>query len=274
MRGFALALAAAAAAFPGSADAGFPITTRMTCPIGGAPFDFTTTTALTTFGERPDGKPFASWGMPVQLPECPDNGLVLYNEAFDAAEVERLRALVASPDYQALRAGHGQYYRAAWLMRRMGAGEEAVLAMLVEATWEADDNPALRRRYLEELASGASALPAPATLHALVIRARGINALRELGRFDEARALFAATPLERFRAPLSPAVRGDLEDGEAKEQRRALMRYFSNIRRVVARRDASLLPPDMIGRRGRRWLCGNPDDHIPAEAAFCARRTG
>jgi hypothetical protein len=136
-------------------------------------------------------------------------------------------------------------------------------------------NPALRRRYLEALASGAAALPAPATLHALTIRARGINALRELGRFGEAEALLAATPLGRFRAPLSPAVRGDLQDWQAKEQRRALMRYFAGIRRVVARRDASLMPADMIGRRARRRLCGAvPEERSPAEASFCARRAG
>jgi hypothetical protein len=113
----------------------------MTCPVGGAQFDYTSTAAYSTFGERPDGRPIASWGMPVELPECPDNGLVMYEREFDAAQVERLRALVDSPDYQALRAEHGQYYRAAWLMRRMGAGEEAVLAMLIGASWEAEAIP-------------------------------------------------------------------------------------------------------------------------------------
>ncbi len=101
MRHLFLALAAALAA-AGPASAGKPVTETMTCPIGGGSFTFTTAASYSTYGERPDGRPFGSWTFPLALPECPDNGLVLYKE-YTAEEVAKLEPLVASEAYQALR---------------------------------------------------------------------------------------------------------------------------------------------------------------------------
>ena len=41
-----------------AAVAGFPVTEERTCPIGGERFSFTTTASYSTWGARPDGKPF------------------------------------------------------------------------------------------------------------------------------------------------------------------------------------------------------------------------
>lgn len=60
-------VAAAAAALP--AAAGIPVRQRMTCPIGGEAFTYNTTASYTTFGSRPDGKPYGSWIFPLALPE-------------------------------------------------------------------------------------------------------------------------------------------------------------------------------------------------------------
>ena len=98
-----LIFAAALAATPlVPVGAGMPVTRDMTCPIGGGAFKFTTTPSYTSFGTRPDGKPFGSWTFPLALPECPDNGLVLYKE-YTPEEVARIEPLVASEAYQALR---------------------------------------------------------------------------------------------------------------------------------------------------------------------------
>jgi hypothetical protein len=109
-------------------------------------------------GERPDGKPFGSWTFPLALPECPDNGLVLYKD-YTPEEVAKLEPLVASEAYQALRKEDTPYYRAYWLMKEMGVGPERYLWALLQASWEAEAKPELRKRYLTELAEASAAVP-------------------------------------------------------------------------------------------------------------------
>jgi hypothetical protein len=71
----------------------------MTCPIGGKAFTFNTTSSHSSWGARPDGKPYGSWAFPLALPECPDNGLVLFKD-YTPEEVAKLEPIVASEAYQ------------------------------------------------------------------------------------------------------------------------------------------------------------------------------
>lgn len=232
-----LLLSAALLVLPAApALAGTPVTQRMTCPIGGEGFDFNTTASYSIFGSRPDGKPFGSWTFPLNLPECPSNGLILYKETFEPAELTRLGALIGSPGYRALRGGDTQYYRLSWLLREMGAPRPDVVWALVRATWEPADDSPLRARYLGELAASAAADPgAPADPAGFAIRAYQINALRELGRFDEAVALLARTPL----GPLGPEA--GLPDREAR-QRSGWLEHYGKLEALLARRDRSADP--------------------------------
>ena len=52
---------------------------------------------------------------PRPLPTCPKDGFVVFKEQFTAEEQDRLRAIVASKEYQSLRATESDYYVAAWL---------------------------------------------------------------------------------------------------------------------------------------------------------------
>ncbi|HYI49844.1 MAG TPA: hypothetical protein VEX35_15405 [Allosphingosinicella sp.] len=232
-----LLLAAALLAAPaGPAVAGFPVTRQMTCPIGGERFDFTTTASYTTFGARPDGKPFGSWTFPLELPECPGNGLIVYQDTFEPAELTRLGALIETPAYRALRGGDTSYYRLSWLLREMGAPWEQVTWALIQATWQPADDSPLRARYLGELAAAAAAkADAPTDLPGYGLRAYGINALRELGRFEEAGALLSRTPL----APLRPG--GGLPGAEERE-RSGWLEHFTKLEALLARRDRSADP--------------------------------
>lgn len=236
MRPFLIAAAALVALAPPSPGrAGTPVTEKMTCPIGGAEFDFATTASYSTFGERPDGKPFGSWTFPLALPECPDNGLVLYKD-YEAEEVTKLEPLVASEAYQALRRSDTQYYRAYWLMKEMGVGPERHLWALLQASWEADGKPELRARYLAELAEASGAVePKPDDLNWIGMEGRSINALRELGRFDEALARLDKLPLATL-------------DAATDEKRKHWAAYFREIRPLIERRDASPEPFEMIPR--------------------------
>lgn len=239
-------LAAVLFASHGAAFAGFPVTERMTCPIGGERFEFVTTASYSTFGARPDGKPYGSWTFPLALPECPGNGLIVY-KAFDRGELRRLEAIIVTDSYRALRSGNDvQYYRLARLLREMGAPPAEHLGALVQAGWEAELGTPLRTRYLGEFAEGMAALPAePADLSEFAMRGRWINALRELGRFDEAGALLARTQLE----PLRAAAAGEPRNLQG------WLDYYAMMRTLIERRDSSAEPLDFLSREEAAARC-------------------
>ena len=266
MRNPFIAAAVAALAFAaGPAGAGRPVTETMTCPIGGGSFSFTTTASYSTYGERPDGKPYGSWTFPLALPECPDNGLVLYKE-YTPDEVARLEPLVASEAYRALRKEDTAYYRAYWLMKAMDLGPERYLWALLQASWEAQDKPELRKRYLAELAEASAAVPPrPEDLIWIGMEGRAINALRELGRFDEATARLAKVPLAGL------AAAGDTPEAKS---RRGWHSFFTAIRPVIERRDSSIEPLDMLPRSVAFGRClDQADKQSEVDKAFCAKES-
>lgn len=260
-----LFLAAAFALGAAPASAGKPVTETMTCPIGGGSFSFTTSASYSTYGERPDGKPYGSWTFPLALPECPANGLVLYKQ-YTPEEVAKLEPLVASEAYQALRKEDTPYYRAYWLMKAMGLGPERYLWALLQASWEAQDKPELRKRYLAELAEASAAVPArPEDLNWIGMEGRAINALRELGRFDEASARLAKVPL----AGLNSA--GDSADSKT---RRGWYSFFTAMKPVIERKDSSIEPLDMLPRSVAFGRCLDQADKLgEADKAFCTKES-
>jgi hypothetical protein len=261
-----LVLAALAA---GTASAAVPAPRTMTCPVGGASFTYRPAAPSVPTGERPDGRPYATGVVPSPLPECPDNGLILYKD-YEPDEVAKLEPLVASDAYQALRKEDVPYYRAYWLMKAMGIGPEDYLYVLLQASWQADDRPELRKKYLAELADVSAKVPArPKDLNWIGMEGRAVNALRELGRFDEATARLAKVPLTALNvaapAPLdsSPAAR----DARV---RRAWLAYFKAMKPVVARKDASVDPFDLLGRGVALGRCLDvPDALDAAQKAWC-----
>jgi hypothetical protein len=242
----------------------------MTCPIGGGTFDYAAPASTSAFVSRPDGKPYGT-AAPTALPECPDNGLILYKD-YDEGEVAKLKPLVASDEYQALRKDGGQYYRAYWLMRKMGLGPEDYLWALLQASWEAEGKPELRTRYLTELAEQSAKVPAaPADINWIGMEARSINALRELGRFDEAAARLQKVPLAGLDVQI-PAGRDVSQQAvdEAKVKR-AWLTFFQGLKGAVARRDKRMEPFDLVPRSIALGYCIEPPAS-PLEAsdqAYC-----
>ena len=177
------ALAAQAAPAGRAAPAALaPVT--IACPVGGKEFQFRPPGRAPATGARPDGKPYSAATAPAPLPECPDNGLVLFKE-YTAEEAAKLEPLVASDAYKALLKTDTSYYRAHWLMREMGLEAKDYLFVLLQAAWQADGNPELRARYLAEFAEGTAKLERrPADINWIGMEGRAVNALRELGRFD------------------------------------------------------------------------------------------
>ncbi|HEX6376611.1 MAG TPA: hypothetical protein VFZ91_12930 [Allosphingosinicella sp.] len=275
MRILFLTAAAAAWVLPlAAAPAGMPVTETLTCPIGGGSFAFTTTASYSTYGERPDGKPFGSWTFPLALPECPDNGLVLYKD-YTPEEVAKLEPLIASEAYQALRKEDTPYYRAYWLMKEMGLGPERYLWALLQASWEADAKPELRKRYLAELADASAAVPPrPGDLNWIGMEGRAVNALRELGRFDEALARLDRVPVAGLDVEM-PAGSGAPEEAIAQARaRRGWHSFFTAIKSAIERRDSSIEPLDMLPRSVALGRCLDEADSLgEAGRAFCERES-
>jgi len=223
-----------------------PVTRQMTCPVGGGSFSYTRPAPQSVPGTRPDGRPYGA-AAPPALPECPDNGLVLYKE-YTPEEVTKLEPLIVSPAYAAMRESDTQYYRAYWLMKEMGVAPEDYLWVLLQASWQADGKPELRARYLGELVEASAKVPPdPASLNWVGMEAQAINALRELGRFDEARSridMVALQPLD-VRIPTGAATDPAVQEAR---KRRTWLSFLKTLKTVIERKDSSLEPLELIPR--------------------------
>ncbi|HZG10354.1 MAG TPA: hypothetical protein VEZ70_15395 [Allosphingosinicella sp.] len=274
MRTFLLHFTIAAAAgaplllVPAPASAATPVSRQMTCPVGGAPFTFTTVDSPSTWGARPDGKPYGSSVFPLALPECPDNGLVLFKD-YEPAEVTKLEPIIASDAYQALR-GEVPYYRAWWLMKELGAAPDSALYVLLQASWQAPSGSEQRARYLAAFAEESAKRPArPKDLNWIGMEGRAGNALRELGRFDEASARLAKVPLASLDVAAPAAEDRGAKANDARV-RRGWREYFRDLDAAIARKDATLEPFDMLPRREWVGRCVANKGLSPAQATFCA----
>jgi hypothetical protein len=262
MRRAAIALIMAAWAMP--ASAGFPVEIEMTCPVGGETFTHITTGSYSTFGQRPDGKPYGSWVFPLALPECPSNALVLYRD-FKPDELPKLTTLVLSPEYQALKS-ETPYFRAAWLAERMDSGDQFAGAfLLLSATWEADWDPAIKSRYQRAFATAASSKPVdPLNSDSLFLRYRLANAYRELGEFAAASAALDTLPLHALDVALPTGNDSSYEAEEDARSRRFLLEAIPLMREVIAAGDRSPEPLELMADDYVASVCA---DMIAADAS-------
>lgn len=236
-----------------------PYETYRVCPIGEETFPHVSPRSYTTWGQRPDGKPYGDWDFPVAPPVCPGNGLVMFR-AFKPAELRALEPLIASDEYRAMAERETPHYRAAWLAGKLDPKGYERARLLLSATWEADGDADLRARYQREFIEAVAALPFhKLRLEWFQLQGRAINARRELGRFDEAEARLRALPMASLR----------YAQGErAAETRAGLREYLAKLEAVIARKDASAEPVDMIPLEAAVRRCLAAAD---APAAMCER---
>jgi hypothetical protein len=264
---------AGAAALPAPAWSQGSARQTMTCPIGGASFDYAVPVQTLPLGERPDGKPYGV-PAPTPLPECPSNGLILYKD-YTPAEVAKLKPLVGSDAYQAMRKSDTQYYRAYWLMKEMEVPPPLQLLALLQAGWEAEGKPKLRERYLAEFAEASAKVePRPTDLRWIGMEARAVNALRELGRFDEARARLDKIPVKSLDVPEVEGLPTDKKVGEARVKR-AWFAFLSAMGPAIERKDSSLEPFDLLPRSLALGRCLDDGPKLAeAQKGFCEKEKG
>jgi hypothetical protein len=254
------------------ASAGTPYQEDVTCPIGGEKFEHTFTGSYSTFGARPDGKPYGSWIFPMPIPVCPSNKLPIYDE-FTKEQLTQLEPLVASAEFKAV-GKETPYYRAAWLMERTGKPAADVARMIVRASWEADGNLPLKRRYQEEYTAKLAALPKGGKASEwLWLKARAANGLRELARFPEAVAqadsLIAEARLALAEAQKNRAGISSGDEDEAKSLDHLLV-YLGMLRGVAADSNPSAEPVSMLPPMVARSLCKENSESLNAsDKAAC-----
>lgn len=256
-------------AVPTPAGAWLGAITRTTCPVGGEAFTYMETGSQSVWGMRPDGRAFGSGPFPATLPVCPTSRLPMYRD-FTPEEVARLPALMDTPEFRVMRIADTPYYMAAWLEARLAPGSEEEAELLLRASWETDDNPNRKARYQEAFIAAARAMkPRPDDIEWVLIQIRAANALRELGRFDEATRALRAVP---------KAALGDPSLTEA--QRRGWREHLATLEGLMVRRDAAsepldAIPPAMAAHRCRQAKeTGAPRDPLcrtPKIAAEIAR---
>lgn len=225
----------------------------MTCPVGGESFSGWQSGAYSTYGERPDGRPYSYLPFPFPVPECPTNHLVVF-DSFSDADKAALAKLIATPAYARLVAnGETPHYRAFWLATRLGRSDGDALGWLNAALWaetpgrlEGPDRPesrARRARYAAEFVQRVRQLPAETSAKdRLWLTARAANLLRQMGDFQAAEAM--------RRDALSLLGQPGVGDGWDW--------YLGKLAPVIARHDASVEPLDMIPAREAARYCEKP----------------
>ena len=216
---------------------------EMTCPVGGERFSVWRATMYSTYGERPDGRPYSYLPFPFPLPECPGNKLIAFDD-FSAAETAALAGIIATPAYRRLTDTETTYYRAYWLADKLARPKPQALGLLLSAIWQVTpgemsdanlaNNGAQLKRYQDIFITEARQLGGTVAAQDRVwLESRAANAARQMARFGEA---------ERLRQQAEKTLADVAE-------KRGWDMYLAKLKIVIAREDASIEPFDMIPKR-------------------------
>lgn len=232
------------------ARAGFPVSEQVTCAVGGEEFTFTTTGSYSTFGARPDGKPYGSWVFPLPMPDCPGNGLVMYRD-FSPEEITVLESYIASAAFAAIRQ-ESSYYRAARIAGQLEAADDlSPLWLLMRAGWQVDGDNAAKARYQREFAEGVAALSGDASsANRVTLTFRAANAWRELGEFDR-----AGEVLSGIADPAAATFESDTSERQQQNWREWLARDIPRLGELIAQKNAESEPVAMIPDTQAAFRC-------------------
>jgi hypothetical protein len=313
-----LALAAPALAFVVQAEAAESETSetaaseygpkRFMCPVGGEQFEQNVGWIGYPLAARPDGGVLGSELTDMMIPECPGNGLVMVpkhdGEADDedafapysSEELAMLPALAASPEYQELRK-EARYYRLYWIGKKLGRPPAQQLHLLQHISYIAGP-PEQQRRYLQFFVDETDAILAggqpdkpdkpdktdkPDKIVQLRFHYYVANALRQLGRFDEARTRIAKidADVRTLRAgrtaqpPANPHFEDDYGDGgEPPEE--GIASVAQELLKAIDASDTDKHPVSMMSDKVANSICNSVDDDYPPATELtksnCAKR--
>jgi hypothetical protein len=167
---------------------------QLTCPYDGTQFTETWATVM-PYDVFLHGDPVP--GLFWRTASCPTDGFPFFKENFSDEELTRLKPLVLSDEFQAMRKTDAYSYRVLWLVERLGPVERAArIGYLFHAIWEARRShpkfsayatqllPLLQQERAERLAAGKPEIEREDLYYG--------DLLRQLGRFEEARSHFSS----------------------------------------------------------------------------------
>jgi hypothetical protein len=221
---FPLALAVAVMLVSLRSAASVVLPHDVVCPIGGAVFTTYSAMSGTQTGQYLDFKPWGRVIAPSPLPQCPDNGFVVYKERFSAAELARLQPYVLSDQYRALIKTETPYYLAAKLQEQASEDIRAIAGTLLRATWEAEDASRYARYAAAALNAYEQALRnyGPHNPERIQMELIAGELERRQGRFAEARRRLLALErreLGRLELPYSAILQQQLRLIDARDAR-------------------------------------------------------
>lgn len=231
---------------------------EVTCPIGGETFSMRPMASTSYWGQRPDGMRYGPNPVP-SIPECPENGLLLFKD-FSDRELRLLAEAVASEEWERLRAEETQRYRQYWLLRVIDAPPLDVAAALLQATWLPDNRGGMRPRYMKEFVNFMATFPLDDESFWLHLRAA--NALRDLGRFEEAAAIVEQLASAPARPPRAGAQQLEFVD-----------EFLVELRKLIVERNAAIEPANLtVGDNAIARRCASADPPLTtSELPVCAR---
>lgn len=261
-----------------------------TCPLGGEQFQQVLAFPHYPLVTFPDGSHIGDQWIDTQIPECPGNGLLLLpavaaTEARDesgergegdplllyhtytAEELAQLPALLADPEWQALR-GQTRSLRAWWLATRLGRPARDRFSLLQWAGWgsEGEDQRSTALAAITTHMPGLIDAMDLSDEQRAFVRYYVINAYRERGLFDEALALLDA--VENETPGVSMPVDPDSIYGPGD--------YASPMRMAIAARDTDRYAIDLLSDNMASRLCSSEssfaDMRGPNAPARCAAR--
>lgn len=264
-----------------------------TCPLGGERWSQPTGFPHLELVTFPDGSHLGDEWVDTQIPECPENGLLLLPDqaaseaqersrdedapllvyhTYTADELARLPTLLASTQWQAL-AGQTRSLKAYWLATWLDRPVRDRFSLLQWAGW-GSETPEQRTTVLTTMVEQMPGLierldlgeDENATYRRGFLRYYVINALRELGRFDEALALMAEVEAAAPGVPMADdpdAIFGPSE-------------FADPMRRAIAAGDTDRFAIDLLTDTMASRICGDSDSFAhyrgPHAKARCAAR--
>lgn len=231
---------------------------KMKCPIGKETFKADQVGSYTTFGQRPDGKPYGTLSV-VPIPECPSNGFPMFEETFSKEAIAVLTPIVTGAAFQASRQSETQHYRVWMLQKALGVPLTRQAFSLMVAGWETDSDAVRKARYQSEFVALIDSIDRTANQDDWFwLNLRAANALRELGRFDEA--------LQRFDQVLPHIAAQEDED-----VRNEAGPYIELLKQATREQNRSAEPVGIVPDDAGAFRCVlETADLAPSEGAICS----
>lgn len=230
-----------------------------TCPIGGEMFEDSVIGSYSSFGQRPDGRPYGT--LPIYpVTECPSNGFPLFQKAFSEQEIATLTPIVASAEFKAMRVSETPNYRVWFLASAINPDPTIAANILLRASWESDLNAERKARYQRKFVEAVDAVPSSEIEDWFFLNLRAANAQRELGDFPAAERRFALVAASQFIGTLEP------------QTQRFLGEFIEGQRILISEENSYFAPANLIGPRNAVRRCsGNAAGLSPIEKEFCAK---